>query len=91
MTPEEQELEVADTVAELKLRRENRQVGVHNVQLAAFHDTRATFQGIRREVRTSFRDRPLPHFAKDDFSPGACGFVENSYLRGLTSAKSPLT
>jgi DNA-directed RNA polymerase II subunit RPB1 len=25
----------------------------------------------------------LPHFMKDDFSPEACSFVENSYLRRL--------
>jgi len=31
-----------------------------------------------------FRRPYLPHFTKDDFSPEACGFVENSYLRGLT-------
>ncbi|KAJ3190857.1 DNA-directed RNA polymerase II subunit rpb1 [Irineochytrium annulatum] len=31
-----------------------------------------------------FRDRSLPHFTKDDHSPEARGFVENSYLRGLT-------
>ncbi|KAJ7238209.1 hypothetical protein C8J57DRAFT_1374121, partial [Mycena rebaudengoi] len=32
----------------------------------------------------SFRHRMLPHFTKGDFSPEARGFVENSYLRGLT-------
>ncbi|KAF7333371.1 DNA-directed RNA polymerase subunit [Mycena venus] len=31
-----------------------------------------------------FRHRTLPHFTKDDFSPEARGFIENSYLRGLT-------
>ncbi|KAF2770180.1 beta and beta-prime subunits of DNA dependent RNA-polymerase [Teratosphaeria nubilosa] len=31
-----------------------------------------------------FRDRTLPHFPKDDYSPASRGFVENSYLRGLT-------
>ncbi|KAJ7280659.1 hypothetical protein C8J57DRAFT_1299830, partial [Mycena rebaudengoi] len=31
-----------------------------------------------------FRHRTLLHFTKDDFSPEARGFVENSYLRGLT-------
>ncbi|KAH9012953.1 hypothetical protein EDB83DRAFT_2576964 [Lactarius deliciosus] len=31
-----------------------------------------------------FKHRMLPHFTKDDFSPKAQGFVENSYLRGLT-------
>ncbi|KAJ3216817.1 DNA-directed RNA polymerase II subunit rpb1 [Dinochytrium kinnereticum] len=30
-----------------------------------------------------FKDRSLPHFTKDDHSPEARGFVENSYLRGL--------
>ncbi|KAJ7822859.1 hypothetical protein B0H13DRAFT_1919925 [Mycena leptocephala] len=32
----------------------------------------------------SFRHRTLPHFIQDDFNPEARGFVENSYLRGLT-------
>lgn len=31
-----------------------------------------------------FKYRTLPHFTKDDYSPEARGFVENSYLRGLT-------
>ncbi|KAK5113959.1 hypothetical protein LTR62_003082 [Meristemomyces frigidus] len=31
-----------------------------------------------------FRYRTLPHFPKDDYSPASRGFVENSYLRGLT-------
>jgi len=30
------------------------------------------------------RDRTLPHFVKDDYGPESRGFVENSYLRGLT-------
>ncbi|KAK7288460.1 hypothetical protein RIF29_01920 [Crotalaria pallida] len=29
-------------------------------------------------------DRTLPHFTKDDYGPESSGFVENSYLRGLT-------
>ncbi|KAL0411767.1 UNVERIFIED_CONTAM: DNA-directed RNA polymerase II subunit RPB1 [Sesamum latifolium] len=29
-------------------------------------------------------NRTLPHFTKDDFGPESRGFVENSYLRGLT-------
>jgi DNA-directed RNA polymerase II subunit RPB1 len=37
-----------------------------------------------RRIPFSFRHRSLPHFMKDDFSPEARGFVENSYLRGLT-------
>ncbi|KAF8124243.1 RNA polymerase II largest subunit [Boletus edulis] len=30
-----------------------------------------------------FGHQALPHFTKDDFSPEARGFIENSYLRGL--------
>lgn len=37
-----------------------------------------------RRIPFGFRHRSLPHFTKDDFSPEARGFVENSYLRGLT-------
>ncbi|ODQ55873.1 Rna polymerase II [Saitoella complicata NRRL Y-17804] len=35
-------------------------------------------------VPFGFQYRSLPHFAKDDYSPESRGFVENSYLRGLT-------
>ena len=31
-----------------------------------------------------FKYRTLPHFTKDDYSPESRGFIENSYLRGLT-------
>ncbi|KAF8885266.1 hypothetical protein CPB84DRAFT_1850463 [Gymnopilus junonius] len=37
-----------------------------------------------RRIPFGFRHRTLPHFTKDDFSPESRGFVENSYLRGLT-------
>lgn len=37
-----------------------------------------------KRIPFGFRHRTLPHFAKDDFSPESRGFVENSYLRGLT-------
>ncbi|KAH9949477.1 beta and beta-prime subunits of DNA dependent RNA-polymerase [Amylocystis lapponica] len=37
-----------------------------------------------QRIPFGFRHRTLPHFTKDDFSPEARGFVENSYLRGLT-------
>ncbi|CCM03706.1 uncharacterized protein FIBRA_05852 [Fibroporia radiculosa] len=37
-----------------------------------------------RRIPYGFRHRTLPHFTKDDFGPEARGFVENSYLRGLT-------
>jgi DNA-directed RNA polymerase II subunit RPB1 len=35
-------------------------------------------------IDNGFRDRTLPHFNKSDLSPEARGFVENSYLKGLT-------
>lgn len=37
-----------------------------------------------RRIPFDFHHWTLPHFTKDDFSPEARGFVENSYLRGLT-------
>lgn len=37
-----------------------------------------------KRIAFGFRHRSLPHFAQDDFGPEAGGFVENSYLRGLT-------
>ncbi|KAH3683659.1 hypothetical protein WICPIJ_005343 [Wickerhamomyces pijperi] len=37
-----------------------------------------------KRIAFGFADRTLPHFAKDDYSPQSKGFVENSYLRGLT-------
>lgn len=37
-----------------------------------------------KRINFGFRHRSLPHFAQDDFGPEAGGFVENSYLRGLT-------
>lgn len=37
-----------------------------------------------KRIPFGFKHRTLPHFTKDDFSPEARGFVENSYLRGLT-------
>ncbi|KAJ3308936.1 DNA-directed RNA polymerase II subunit rpb1, partial [Blyttiomyces sp. JEL0837] len=37
-----------------------------------------------KRIPFGFKNRSLPHFTKDDHSPDARGFVENSYLRGLT-------
>ena len=37
-----------------------------------------------KRIAYGFVDRTLPHFSKDDYSPESKGFVENSYLRGLT-------
>ncbi|KAK9479720.1 hypothetical protein V1514DRAFT_350949 [Lipomyces japonicus] len=37
-----------------------------------------------KRVPFGFAYRTLPHFTKDDYSPESRGFIENSYLRGLT-------
>ncbi|CAG8470140.1 13405_t:CDS:2 [Ambispora gerdemannii] len=37
-----------------------------------------------KRIPFGFKFRTLPHFTKDDHSPESRGFVENSYLRGLT-------
>lgn len=37
-----------------------------------------------RRIPFGFKYRTLPHFTKDDYSTESRGFVENSYLRGLT-------
>lgn len=37
-----------------------------------------------KRIPYGFRQRTLPHFAKDDYGVESRGFVENSYLKGLT-------
>lgn len=37
-----------------------------------------------KRISYGFDSRTLPHFTKFDDSPGARGFVENSYIQGLT-------
>lgn len=37
-----------------------------------------------KRVPYGFEDRTLPHYTKFDDSPGARGFVENSFIGGLT-------
>ncbi|TVU00263.1 hypothetical protein EJB05_54316 [Eragrostis curvula] len=37
-----------------------------------------------KRIPFGFTDRTLPHFTKNDYGPESRGFVENSYLRGLT-------
>ena len=37
-----------------------------------------------KRIPMNFNRRSLPHFTKDDFGPESRGFVENSYLSGLT-------
>ena len=37
-----------------------------------------------KRIPFGFSGRTLPHFTKDDLGPESRGFVENSYLRGLT-------
>jgi len=38
-----------------------------------------------KRISYGFQDRTLPHFKKFDDSPGARGFIENSYISGLTA------
>ena len=38
-----------------------------------------------KRISYGFDDRTLPHFKKFDDSPGARGFIENSYISGLTA------
>lgn len=40
-----------------------------------------------KRIPFGFRKRTLPHFIKDDYGPESRGFVENSYLSGLTPAE----
>ena len=43
-----------------------------------------------KRIPFGFQRRTLPHFTKDDLGPESRGFVENSYLRGLTpQARAP--
>jgi DNA-directed RNA polymerase II subunit RPB1 len=37
-----------------------------------------------KRIPFGFQHRTLPHFTKDDHTPASRGFVDNSYLRGLT-------
>ena len=37
-----------------------------------------------KRIPFGFQKRSLPHFTKDDYGPESKGFVENSYLIGLT-------
>ncbi|XP_077241839.1 DNA-directed RNA polymerase II subunit RPB1-like isoform X2 [Tasmannia lanceolata] len=37
-----------------------------------------------KRIPYGFTDRTLPHFIKDDYGPESRGFVQNSYLSGLT-------
>ena len=40
-----------------------------------------------KRIPFGFKYRTLPHFSKDDYSDLSRGFVENSYLRGLTPSE----
>jgi len=55
--------------------------GINISQMSALVGQQAV-SGTR--IPFGFKYRALPHFTKDDYSPEARGFVENSYLRGLT-------
>ena len=60
------------------------------------YNTFSTFQVIAvvgqqnvegKRIPFGFRHRTLPHFIKDDYGPESRGFVENSYLAGLTPSE----
>ncbi|KAE9975891.1 hypothetical protein EG328_002936 [Venturia inaequalis] len=55
--------------------------GINIAQMTALVGQQSV-EGSR--IPFGFKHRSLPHFAKDDYSPESRGFVENSYLRGLT-------
>jgi DNA-directed RNA polymerase II subunit RPB1 len=40
-----------------------------------------------KRIPNGFDNRPLPHFCKYDDSPKARGFIENSYITGLTAVE----
>ena len=40
-----------------------------------------------QRIKFGFNRRTLPHFTKDDYGPESKGFVENSYLTGLTPSE----
>uniref|UniRef100_UPI00358E2B84 DNA-directed RNA polymerase II subunit RPB1 isoform X2 n=1 Tax=Myxine glutinosa TaxID=7769 RepID=UPI00358E2B84 len=40
-----------------------------------------------KRIPFGFKHRTLPHFIKDDYGPESRGFVENSYLAGLTPSE----
>ena len=40
-----------------------------------------------KRIPFGFRKRTMPHFVKDDYGPESRGFVENSYLAGLTPSE----
>ena len=40
-----------------------------------------------KRIPFGFGDRSLPHFTKGDYGPESKGFVENSYLTGLTPSE----
>lgn len=55
--------------------------GINIAQIMALVGQQAV-EGKR--IPFGFKYRTLPHFSKDDYSATARGFIENSYLRGLT-------
>ena len=40
-----------------------------------------------KRIPFGFYKRTLPHFCKDDYGPEARGFVETSYIRGLSPSE----
>ncbi len=53
----------------------------------SFHTLSSLFRAQGTRIKYGFAQRTLPHFAKDDLGQESRGFVENSYLRGLSPAE----
>lgn len=54
LSKDEREKYTEDKIAELRDIREMRELGTHNVQLSAFHDTRMTLELLDEEVNFYF-------------------------------------
>ncbi|KMR03013.1 dna-directed rna polymerase ii subunit rpb1 [Lasius niger] len=56
--------------------------------LTEYNNLKAMVQNVEgKRIPFGFRKRTLPHFIKDDYGPESRGFVENSYLAGLTPSE----
>ncbi len=61
MTQEERTTAVADVLAELNERREDKKTSIPHANTAAFNDVRATLAKIQQEVRVTAPMLPYSH------------------------------
>ena len=83
--------DVAGETAEINLQRNN---NIKQMVVTGSKGTRTNISQIMacvgqqnvegKRIPFGFKQRTLPHFGKDDYGPESKGFVENSYLTGLT-------